>query len=161
MIRAAEKDDAEAMGLLRRRAVRVAYDGFVNAQQLDEQEDTSVWERRIGAAPEGSVWVWEQDGKVAGFVAALPEAQDQPGVGFLQALYVDPVAQGAGVGRALHDKALERLRDGGVGEATLWVLADNARGRAFFEGLGWEKEPEIEDNDPDFATLSYRYRRAL
>jgi GNAT superfamily N-acetyltransferase len=161
MIRAAKPGDGEAMGLLRRRACRVAYDGVVDPSLLDGQEDVGVWGQRVEAAPEGALWVWEQDGNVAGFAAALPEAPEQPGVGFLQALYVDPVAQGAGVGRALHDKALDVMRDGGAAEATLWVLAENSRGREFFEGLGWKQEPGIEDNDPSWGVLSYRYRRSL
>jgi GNAT superfamily N-acetyltransferase len=105
--------------------------------------------------------VWDQDGKVSGFVAVVPEAEGQPGVGFLQALYVDPVAQGAGVGSALHDKALERLREQGVSEATLWVLADHEGGRAFFEGKGWQQEPDVADNDPHWGVETFRYRRAV
>ena len=136
----------------------MAYEGFVDPGLLDAQEDTGVWSARIEAAPEGSIWVWDQDGKVSGFVAVVPEAEGQPGVGFVQALYVDPVAQGAGVGSALHDRALERLREQGVGEATQWVLADYERGRTFLEKKGWEREPGVQDNDPTWDVECFRYR---
>jgi hypothetical protein len=97
MIRAAKPGDGEAMGLLRRRACRVAYDGVVDPSLLDGQEDVGVWGQRVEVAPEGA----------------------------------------------------------------LWVLAENSRGREFFEGLGWKQEPGIEDNDPSWGVLSYRYRRSL
>lgn len=161
MIRPATTEDARAMGLLRRRACRLAYDGLVDPRQLDQAEDLDIWEQRVAAAPEDSLWVYDADGKVAGFVSALPEAQDQPGVGFLQGLYVDPAAQGAGVGTALHHHAIDVMRDSGASEATLWVLADYERGRQFFEKHGWKQEPGIEDNDSSWHAAHYRYRRSL
>ena len=44
---------------------------------------------------------------------------------------------GTGVAQTLLDAALERMRDGGVTLARLWVLDENHRGRRFYEKLGW------------------------
>jgi GNAT superfamily N-acetyltransferase len=59
------------------------------------------------------------------------------GGGRLHRLYVRPSAWGAGVGAILHDEALVALRDAGSEVASLWVLADNARARGFYERRGW------------------------
>ena len=57
--------------------------------------------------------------------------------GLLQTLYVTPETWNRGVGSALHDLALDRLRESGIREAHLWTLTDNDRARAFYERRGW------------------------
>lgn len=59
------------------------------------------------------------------------------GGGVLQTLYVLPGSWGRGIGSALHDHALERLRAAGVREARVWTLRENGRARAFYEHRGW------------------------
>jgi RimJ/RimL family protein N-acetyltransferase len=44
---------------------------------------------------------------------------------------------GTGVAQELHDAVLDRMRASGVGKARLWVMAENHRGRRFYEKLGW------------------------
>ena len=56
---------------------------------------------------------------------------------FLRNLYVVPERWRSGVGTALHDLALERLRVRGNGEAKLWTLEENRNGRRFYENRGW------------------------
>jgi len=77
----------------------------------------------IGAAPIGVV--------LAGADPAREEA------GHLSRLYVDPAVWARGIGRALHDRALEELRARGFDRATLWVLEANTRARTWYERLGW------------------------
>ena len=57
--------------------------------------------------------------------------------GVVQTLYVLPESWNRGVGSTLLDHALDRLRETGAREARLWTLADNHRGRAFYENRGW------------------------
>jgi GNAT superfamily N-acetyltransferase len=59
------------------------------------------------------------------------------GHGVLQTLYVMPDFWGRGVGGALHDHALDRLRETNFPEARLWTLTENHRARAFYEKRGW------------------------
>jgi GNAT superfamily N-acetyltransferase len=74
---------------------------------------------------------------------SLARSRDEPigslsvGHDLLRTLFVVPEHWGAGVGSALHDLALERLRAMGTTEARLWTLADNPSARPFYERRGW------------------------
>lgn len=82
-------------------------------------------------------------------------------VGELYAIYVTPDWWSAGAGRALMEAALTALDADGFPRVVLWVLADNARARRFYERAGFA---------PDGATnvlaalgdiLEVRYARDL
>ena len=81
------------------------------------------------ADPCGETFVAFQDGEAVGVVSV--------GHGVLQTLYVMPEFWSRGIGGALHDLALVRLREAKIQEARLWTLAENHRGRAFYEKRGW------------------------
>jgi GNAT superfamily N-acetyltransferase len=127
VIRPATPDDARAIAELHVRAWHRAYGDFLDVDAMPTVEERDAqWRDRVAGT---DVAVWDQDGLVRGVVVVAP--------GELQLLYVDPPAQGAGVGTALHDHALERLREGGETRATLWVFAANGHGRHFWEARGW------------------------
>ena len=65
------------------------------------------------------------------------DADLEPTTGQLITLYVEPGWWGTGVGRAVHDAALDRLARRGVDRVVLWVLSTNARARRFYERQGW------------------------
>jgi GNAT superfamily N-acetyltransferase len=67
-------------------------------------------------ANEGWVWVAEVDGTAVGFVAVELDHPER-GMGETSMLAVDPEHQGGGVGTALTEFALDRLRDAGMGVA--------------------------------------------
>jgi ribosomal protein S18 acetylase RimI-like enzyme len=87
-----------------------------------------IWAEAL-SNPEVEVYVAEVEGVSAGAVSV--------GKGFLSTLYVLPAYQGGGVGSALHDVAVERLRAQGFQEARLWTLEGNEVGRRFYERRGW------------------------
>jgi len=64
---------------------------------------------------EGRVWVAEADGTAVGFVAV--RLHPESGMGEIYMLAVDPDHQGGGVGTALTEFALERLKDDGMAVA--------------------------------------------
>ena len=71
--------------------------------------------------------------------ASLGPSRDEHGVGELYAIYVDPDEWSRGAGRALIERAEERLAEE-YAEATLWVLEDNPRARRFYEAAGWQPD---------------------
>jgi GNAT superfamily N-acetyltransferase len=113
---------------------------------------TEYWRReRWDALLTGGaeVYVFDQDGRVAGF-AALDGTE-------LRAIYVDPPAQGAGVGSALLAAAVEAMQAAGHREAFLWTFEANGLARAFYERHGWE----LVDGRQQRLAPEVRYRRSL
>jgi GNAT superfamily N-acetyltransferase len=164
VIRAAVVDDAEALERVRVRAWHRAYGDFIDPDRIEAvtgDEWVPVWRERLsGSATQ--TWVWDQDGLIAGFASAGPGTSgDPPELGCLYALYVDPLAQGAGVGAALLEHAEAALRSMGFAEAVLWVFSENEHGRRFYEARGWAldaAEPEVLG---EWAAPGLRYRRRL
>jgi len=84
--------------------------------------------------PNVEAYVAEIDGEPVGSVSV--------GDGFLRTLYVVPSHWNTGVGTALHDHALERLRAQGNTLAKLWTLEENWNARRYYEKRGWTLAPE-------------------
>ncbi len=119
-------------------------------------------------------WVAEVDGRVVGHVAVqaaddvftpggLGEAwsagHDRPvhELGILGTLFVDPSTRGRGVGRALHDVAVEWLRAQGLAPC-LDVVPVHAAALVMYERLGWRevtriRPPWLPDDEPDVVVM--------
>jgi GNAT superfamily N-acetyltransferase len=149
VIRRATVGDAAAIASIQARAWRHAYADIVDPEDTPSSDHQAPrFAEHIGDG--AAVYVWDQDGRIAGF-AALEGAE-------LRAIYVDPPAQGAGVGGALLGAAVEALRAAGHSEAFLWTFAANGLARAFYERHGWELVPGRLDR---LGAPEVRYRRAL
>ncbi len=165
MIRPARPEDAAALAALHLRALHRAYADFIDPEELGTLEERVVRWDELLARPERATLVHDLSGQLAGFAAVAPADADLgPAVGALAALYVDPPAQGAGVGGLLHDAALEALRAEGFTGAALWVFAANGHARHMYEARGWVLD------DPAAIAAAHgahwwapavRYRRAL
>ena len=126
MIREARPEDAQGIAELVGRAHLHAV-GRPTDDGVDDLEER--WAARLGGA--GRAWVWEQDDLLAGVVAL--EGRD------VVTLCVDPTAQGAGVGAALHDLVLGEL---GEGPSSLQAPAESDQARVFLTHRGWREDPE-------------------
>jgi GNAT superfamily N-acetyltransferase len=143
VIRRATRADAAAIG-----RVHIATWQFAYAEILAPEEIASVsvadrvamWERVL--ADDAPVWVAEVEGRVVGFASAAD--------GWLTSLYVDPVAQGAGVGSALLAEAEQ------AGARRLQVLTGNGHARTFYEARGWR---EAGEGDMYRGSPTVRYER--
>jgi GNAT superfamily N-acetyltransferase len=132
VIRRATPADAPAIAAVQARTWRHAYADIVDCERMpDPKQQAPRFAERIAGG--GEVYVFDQDGVVAGF-AALDGAE-------LRAIYVEPAAQGAGVGSALLEASVEGLRAAGFREAFLWCFEANGLARAFYERHGWELVP--------------------
>jgi len=129
-LRQARLDEADTLLTIQREAAIDAFAHVYPPERYPFPDDAirEVWAEAL-ADPAVEVYVAEDDGVPVGAVSV--------GSGYLSTLYVLPAYQGSGVGSALHDLALERLRAQGVREARLWTLEQNASGRRFYERRGW------------------------
>lgn len=85
-------------------------------------------------------WVAFDQGQVVGFSAC------EIGLGFIWALFVAPDAEGRGLGRALLDQALARLREADHEFAKL-STAPGTRAAGFYQGNGWREAGRTWDGE--------------
>ena len=129
-IRAGRRADVETLVTIQREA---SVAGFANVFPPERypyptDEVRELW-REILVDPNVDVYVAEIDGAPVGTVTVDTE--------FLRQLYVLPAHWGTGVGSALLERGLERMRERGATRAKLWTLEGNERGRRFYERRGW------------------------
>lgn len=168
-VRPARVEDAEAVGRVHVAAWRWAYAGLMDAAVLDGLDAgrrAAFWRDWLAAgSPGGTLLVAERDGVIVGFVnhGVSRDPDATPATGEIRALYVERAVQGTGVGAALMNRALAGLAAAGHREATLWVLATNALGRAFYDRGGWAPDGATqEDEHEGSAPLpEIRLRRPL
>jgi GNAT superfamily N-acetyltransferase len=140
--------DAAAIAGVQARAWRHAYADIVEADRMPvpEQQAPRFAEFIEGG---GEVHVFDQDGRVVAFAAVDGNE--------LRAIYVDPPAQGAGVGSALLEAAVAALRAASHAEAFLWTFEANGLARAFYERHGWQLVPGRQER----LAPEVRYRISL
>ena len=137
-VRALTEGDAETVGEIWASARAVAYAGIV-PDEIARRPATAL-SQGFGAslAEPGHVGLIAiEGGESLGFVVAgRPDHADALADAEIELLYVDPKAQGRGVGRLLMRHAVERLREAGAHTLFLWTLRDNRIGRTFYDRLG-------------------------
>lgn len=169
VIRAADVADADALGRVHVRAWRFGYAGqlpekYLRALAIPVRQER--WRNRLAdTSRPGRILVADIAGRVVGFASTGPsrDADAARGAGELYALYVDPNYWGRGVGRQLHDQAVDAIRACGHRLATLWVLKTNARAQRFYTNAGWEPDEvaKIDVNSDGILLPEVRFRRLL
>ncbi|MEX9251029.1 GNAT family N-acetyltransferase [Pseudenterobacter timonensis] len=94
------------------------------------------------------IWVAEQAGDRVGFASVSP--QDN----FLHNLFVDPKAQGKGVGSAL----LKQVQETFTSTGSLKCLVRNERATAFYRRHGWQTEATGDSPEGEYYLMHYRLR---
>jgi ribosomal protein S18 acetylase RimI-like enzyme len=158
-MRAATVQDAAAIASIQARGWRHAYADIVAPEDMrDPVEMEPRWRQWLDDDDIGGL-VAEVDGQVAGFAmfGASRDNDAADGAAELYAIYVDPAAQGAGVGSALLAAVVHELCARRFSEATLWAFAANGLARAFYERHGWA----LTDGARVRRAAEVRYRRAL
>jgi ribosomal protein S18 acetylase RimI-like enzyme len=140
VVRLADRDSASALAAVHRAAAFAAYADIFppDAPPPTWEEDLARWQHWLGPDWDRGrrAHVAVAGGRVVGVVLSGPDPEE-PGVGHLARLYVDPSRWGRGVGTRLYAAAHDQLVGRGDLEATLWVLEANDRARRWYERLGW------------------------
>lgn len=149
LVRQARNDEGRQIAALKIASWQAAYAGllpgaFLDSMDLDEH--AGIWSARIAGAssdPISVVLVAEgDDGALWGFAtaAAATDEDATPDAGELTTLYLHPEVWHAGVGRQLHDAALDHLASCGFLTARVWMLGTNDRAGAFYRRQGWVED---------------------
>ncbi len=166
--RPATPADAAAIAGLQQRVWWHAYEGILGAARLaqfdEEAGHEGHWARTLGD-PRAETWVVEHDGRITGTTTVGPAREQGAAadLGELWSIAVEPSAQGAGLGSALHEHACGRLAALGFADAMLWVFEENGLARAFYEARGWTLDPAGAGAAPDewYWAPCVRYRRVV
>lgn len=143
-VRFASAADAEAIAFLHWQGWRTAYAGFIPAEIIARRglvQRVAEWRERLGPSP-ASTFMAGQDGIARGFVHACrprtvplrpaPDGDWQLEIGYL---YVDPQAQGLGLGRALLRAVAVEAARAGLHRCVVVAFAGNPSRHAY-ERLG-------------------------
>lgn len=90
--------------------------------------------------PNADTWVWEDGGRVRGFIALIGNE--------VGAIFVDPAFHGTGIGRALMDRARGQRAD-----LEVEVFKENAGARQFYATYGFELMHELTHEPTGFGLL--------
>lgn len=160
-IRPATPADLDAITRVFYRAFRHGYRGVLADDVVDGIERLRPPGRfaELAAVPCVDNLVAVYGDTIVGFTRVGPE-DDEPGVGCVAALYVDPDFAGRGIGRALLDAAFAAFTDRGYTEALLWVFETNARARELYERAGLAPDGTTHTS-AEFRATELRMRRRL
>lgn len=160
IIRAAQKEDAQAVADVKRRSWQAAYRGILPDDFLDNLPLVPPPDAWVTAVDEGHApLVAEKSGEIVA-IAAVGEARDEDvpdGTGELLMIYALEEVWGTGVGHSLHEAAVDRLRNAGHTEAILWMMSGNRRAASFYEAHGWQ--PDGTTRDRRFGEVEVQTRR--
>lgn len=98
----------------------------------------------------GCFFIYEREGKMAGFYRATRYPGRVRHVACLGTLAVAPAFHGQGIALAMVSEAIDTLKAAGVKRIELFTESDNAPALRFYEKLGFERE----------GTLRKFYKRA-
>lgn len=166
-VRPATPFDAPAIARIRVASWRATYAGIVPDAILKRMDvgrnEAWIAERIANPGDRGTLVVEDAPGAVIGYALIRPaDDEDAAGLGQVQAIYLDPDAQGRGFGVPLLDAAITSLAAAGFGSAVLWVLADNHRARRFYEHAGFTPDGAGRTLDFDGTPIEeIRYRRTI
>ena len=177
-IRPGSAADAAEIRQVRRETWIAAYTGIIDRAAIDRATAEPPPGRPAPAPPPDVrtlVAVGGDDPAVIGFASFGPEravvSASYPAVpqasgltallGELYALYVAPAWWSTGTGRALMGSVLTALTETGYSGVVLWVLADNARARRFYERAGFAPDGVTNILTGLGGVLELRYARDL
>ncbi len=164
VVRDAVAREALAVAGVHVRSWQVAYrglidDGYLDALSVSDRASRYRFDSSDPASPR--VRVLERDGDIVGLSITSLDLDD-PVLGVLGALYVEPGHWSSGAGRALITDARAVLASLGCSRAALWVLEGNQRAMKFYERDGWRPSGDRRNEErPAVTFVELRYETEL
>jgi ribosomal protein S18 acetylase RimI-like enzyme len=162
-VRDAVAKDARAISEVQVLGWQHAYKGILPDEFLEElsvERRETWWQHQIQVGALSVAVAEDDDRRVVGFVSC--GRSGHPHEAELYAIYLHPARIGQGFGRSLMEAAESTMREQSYQQAVLWVFADNARARRFYEQAGWSADGTFKVEEIGGAQpTQVRYRRLL
>lgn len=151
-IRAATREDAERIAMLHADSWRTAYRGIYGDDFLDQHvidDRLREWRDRFAhPAPQRHAIIIEDGAELRGFICVFGDDDPQWG-SLIDNLHVAPALKRGGLGTVLmREGARWLIEHYARSPVYLWVLADNAPARRFYEKLGAHNAETVENQVP-------------
>jgi len=137
--RAATVDDLPVIAEIFLRCWTISYKTVLSESARDSftlESAAELWRKSI-EFPEDKQTLLLIDGGKAVAVFRIGSDKDDSSRGHLFSLYVDPDSAGCGFGKSALREAIERNRDRGFTQMTLWVFADNEIANSLYTKSGF------------------------
>jgi GNAT superfamily N-acetyltransferase len=148
-VRRARSEDARGIEEVRAASWRAAYGHLLAEDVFDNWDFDHFAARRAQLIQRGKQFAVVEAHPppgLAGFISYGPGRDpDRTYSAEIFALYARPSHWSCGVGRVLMQFALAALQQHGFRTVSLWVLADNPRGRAFYAKAGFEPDGTVKN----------------
>jgi GNAT superfamily N-acetyltransferase len=167
IVRPATIDDVEGLAEVHVRSWQEAYVGQLPQAYLDGLTPgprAQMWMGYLGREAGPDVFVAVEDDQIVAFVAVNASTDDDAveTTGTVGSIYARAHHWGTGIGRRLMELGLDRLRERGFADVTLWVLDTNTRARRFYGASGWKLDGTTKrDEIGGMEVIEVRYRRSL
>lgn len=143
MIREVKLSEVPALAELAQRSYAHTFAHTMSPGQLKDELENYRSEKYFRAALKHDVvLVYEEDGRILGYSqigrANFPEVSHEPGDQLLDRLYVDPTAQGRGIGRRLLEASLAHPRLAGAARVYIQVWSENQRALHLYSSQGFK-----------------------
>jgi GNAT superfamily N-acetyltransferase len=138
-VRPLRADETPLFKTLRLRALADSPHAFAHTYAEISAKPEAWWEEMTRSVTEPgrhAMFVAERDAEPVGMAFGIVD-RERPATAHLGGMWVDPVARGDGVGRALADAVLDWARGRGFVHVVLWVTDGNAPAIALYERLGF------------------------
>ncbi len=113
--------------------------GVTEGMGLGESDTRTAIGAFLARNPELSTVVCNSDGQLVGAVLCGHDGRR----GYLHHLAVARPDRGRGLGRALVEASLARLRASGIARTSIFLYASNLAGRSFWQHEGWRLREDI------------------
>lgn len=137
-IRRASADDWAVYRELRLRALTLAPDAYGSTLADEGERVESWWRERVAGAHTLMAWDGERG---VGTAVAIPDPHEAS-CREIVAVWIEPDARAAGVGRALIEAHVDAAREAGVPAVSLWVSDGNEVATRLYARCGFEATGE-------------------
>lgn len=156
-IRRATLNDVSVIAQLFLNCWKISYKEVIDNSERENMNlvaATNLWTVAMQTNFERETFIGIVGGEVIGFFRIGPEEND-PAIGHLFSLYVEPATSGRGHGKSLLSSAIKFLESRKFDSISLWVFKENTAARSLYNKFGFVptgnektslewKTPEIE-----------------